>query len=139
MEQPSRTKRIVSLFLLVQIVFWVIAAFLNLYTSKAPVLQKISGTALMFICAGVFIVLIILAAKERPLVTVVTFGVLLAAIAFAIAGGISGWDYAVLVFAAISLGAMLWFQIKKAFVWASEKFGELIARETETLVALRAI
>ncbi len=139
MEKQSRAKRIVSLFLLVQIVFWIVAAFLNLYISKAPVLQKISGTALMFICAGIFIVLVFLASKERPVVTVVTFGVLMAAIAFTIAGGISGWDYAVLVFAAISLGALVWFQIKKAFFWIAEKVGELIDRETDTLIALRAI
>jgi len=139
MEKPSKTKQIVSIFLVVQVVFWILAAFFNLATSKASNLQMISGTALMFINAGVFLVMALLATKERPMVTVVTFGVLLATIAFTISGGISGWDYAVLIFAAISLGAMVWFHVKKAYFWVAEKFGELIDKETETLVALRAI
>ena len=139
MDKQSRTKRVISIFLLVQIAFWIVAAFFNLYTSKASNLQKISATALMFVNAGIFLVLILLTKKNRPVVTVVTMGVLLATIAVAIAGGISGWDYAVLVFAALSLGALVWFQIKKAFYWVKERVGELIDRETDTLVALRAI
>ncbi|MEX1308480.1 MAG: hypothetical protein AB1Z19_08130 [Eubacteriales bacterium] len=139
MEKQNRIKRVISIFLLVQIAFWIIAAFFNLYTSKAPTLQKISATAMMFINAGIFLVLIILAKKDKPMVTVITAGVLLATIAFTIAGGISGWEYAVLVFAALSLGALVWVQIKKAYFWVQEKIGELIDRETETLVALRAV
>ena len=139
METQSRTKRIVSIFLVVQVVFWVIAAFFNLAVSKASNLQRISSTAMMFINAGIFLVMVLLTSKERPVVTVVTFGVLLATIAFTISGGISGWDYAVLAFAAISLGAMVWFHVKKAYFWVAEKLGELIDKETETLVALRAI
>lgn len=139
MEKQSRTKRFISIFLLAQIAFWIIAAFFNLYVSKASNLQKISGTALMFVSAGIFLVLILLTKKDRPAVTVVTAGVLLATIAFTVAGGITGWDYAVLIFAALSLGALLWFQIKKAYFWVKEKVGGLIDRETDTLAALRAI
>lgn len=139
MEKQNRIKRIISIFLLVQIAFWVIAAFFNLYTSKASNLQKVSATAMMFVNAGIFLVLIILAKKDRPFITVVTAGVLLATIAFTIAGGISGWEYAVLVFAALSLGVLVWVQIKKAFMWVADQFSALIDRETETLVALRAV
>ena len=139
MEKQNRIKRVISIFLLVQIAFWIIAAFFNLYTSKASTFQKITATAMMFINAGIFLVLIIMTKKNKPLMTVVTAGVLLATIAFTISGGITGWEYAILVFAALSLGALVWFQIKKAFTWVAEKVSVLIDRETETLVALRAI
>lgn len=138
MEKQGKLKRSLSIFLVVQIAFWIIAAFFNLYTSNASTFQKISATAFMFVNAGVFLVLALFVGKDRPLVAVATIGILLASVAVIIAGGISGWDYALLIFIATSLGITFWFQVKKAFFWVKEKLTDALDSNQETLIALRS-
>jgi len=131
--KKSKTKRIISIFLLTQMVFWIACAFFNLYTSNAGIVRKISVTAVMFLNAGIFLVLTFFVGKSKPLVFFITVGFLLINAAVIIAGGISGWDYVILAFIAVTLGVYLWFNVKKVYKKVKAKIQEKMDENPEIM------
>ena len=124
--KKPRAKRAISIFLIIQIAFWLLCAAFNLLTSEAAPVKKIFISALMVVNASVFLALLLFVGKNKPLVFFLTIAFLLVNAAFIISGGISGWEYVMLAFIAVSLGVYLWFNVKRAYRFVKEKFKEIM-------------
>ena len=124
--KKNKAKRILSIFLIVQVVFWLLCAAFNLFTSDTAPVKKVFISALMMINAGVFFTLMLLLGKNKPQVFFITLGVLLVSAAFLISGGITGWEYVILAFIAVSIGVLVWSGVKNAYRFVKEKIEELL-------------
>ncbi len=124
--KKPRAKRAISIFLIVQVAFWLLCAAFNLFTSEAAPVKKVLLSALMMVNAGVFLALLLFVGKNKPLVFFLTIAFLLVNAAFIISGGISGWEYVMLAFIAVSLGVYLWFHVKRAYRFVKEKMQEIM-------------
>ena len=130
-RKKKKTNKIISIFLLAQVILWVGCAFFNIYTSNASEMRKISVTALMFLNAGVFLILTLLVGKSKPVVFFITVGVLLLNAALLLAGGLTGWEYIALALIAVSLGLYLWFNVKKVYFKIKERVEKYIEKQSE--------
>ena len=125
-DKKATHRRALSIFLIVQVVFWLVCAVFNLLTSDVAPIRKIFISTVMIINAGLFFMLLLFIGKNKPKVFFMTLGIMIASVAFLASGGITGWEYVILAFIMVSMGVLIWSNVKRLCLFIKEKVEALI-------------